>query len=113
MERRVPVAILTDAILFMAGIDKELLAKACLLASDLLLVRTNGDRRRKAGKATYGNFQQAELSGEVQRGIAVVVKIGALETAWVVLDDALQQYEIPQLDRSANSNGNVNCHFEH
>ena len=40
-------------------------------------------------KATYGNFQQAELSGEVQRGIAVVVEIGVLETAWVVLDDAL------------------------
>lgn len=66
----------------------------------------------EGGKAAYGDFQQAELSGEVQRGIAIVVEIGVLETAWVVLDDALEQYEIVQLDRSANSNGNVNCHFE-
>lgn len=64
------------------------------------------------GKATYGNFQQAELSGEVQSGIAIVVEIGGLEFVWVVLDNALEQYEILQLDRSANSNGNVNCHFE-
>ena len=48
----------------------------------------------EGGKATYGNLQQAELSGEVQRGIAIVVIIGILNTAWVVLDDALEQYEI-------------------
>ena len=68
--------------------------------------------REEGRKAAYGNFQQAELSGEVQRGIAIVVEVGVLETAWVVLGDALEQYEIVQLDRSANSNGNVDCHFE-
>lgn len=77
-ERGVPVGVAGDAISVMAGVDEEL-----------------DDR------------VQAELGGQVEGSVAFVVEVRVLEARGVVLDDALHEDEVVQVDGSAEADADV------
>ena len=57
---------------------------------------------------TYSYIEQTQLCGEVERGVAIVRKIGILEAFGVVLDDAFEEAQVLEVDRPANASRNVN-----
>ena len=59
---------------------------------------------------TYRNSQVAEFCGQVQRRVGVAGQIGALQTAGIVLDDALGEGEVIEVDRTPEADSRVN-HF--
>ena len=64
-----------------------------------LCIRTN---------STHGYVQEAQLRGEVERGVALVCEVWVLEVLGVVLDDALEEGEVLETDGSADADGDVN-----
>ena len=58
--------------------------------------------------STYGYVQQAQLRGEVERGVALVCEIWVLQALGVVLDDAFEEGEVLETDGSADADGDVN-----
>ena len=56
----------------------------------------------------HGYMHQAQLRGQVQRGVTVVGKVGVLEALRVVLDDAFEEGEVFEVDGSADTDGDVN-----
>lgn len=77
-ERRVPVGVAGDAILVVAGINEE-----------------------------CDDFVEAERGGQVQAGVGFVVEVGVVEARGVVLDDALDEDEVVQVDGSAEADADV------
>ncbi len=57
---------------------------------------------------TYDNGKKAQLCGHVQGGVALVRKIWVLQDLAVVLDDALDQEEIVEVNGSLEADGGVN-----
>ena len=67
-----------------------------------------GRGRGQGGKiGTYSDFEQAELGGEMKGGVAIVTEVGALQALGIVLDDALHEGEVVEVDGSAEAGGDV------
>lgn len=58
--------------------------------------------------STHGYVQEAQLRGEVERGVALVCEVRVLEVLGVVLDDAFEEGEVLEADGSADADGDVN-----
>ena len=58
--------------------------------------------------STHGYVQEAQLRGEVERGVALVCEIWVLQALGVVLDDAFEEGEVLETDGSADAYGDVN-----
>lgn len=59
------------------------------------------------GGDTYGDLEQAELGGEMKGGVAMVAEVGALQALGVVLDNALDEGEVVEVEGSAEAGGDV------
>ena len=58
--------------------------------------------------STHGYVQQAQLRGEVERGVALVREIWVLQALGVVLDDAFEESEVLETNGSADADRDVN-----
>ncbi len=70
-------------------------------------VTCRGKGGEGVGVDTYGDLEQAELGGEVKRGVAIIAEVGVLQALGVVLDDALDEGEVVEVDGSAEAGGDV------
>ena len=62
----------------------------------------------------FSDVMQAQFRCQVQGGIAIVCKVWALEVVGIVLDDALKQGEVLEVDGTPDTRGGVNpdiCEF--
>jgi len=67
----------------------------------------DGDGGEGGGGDAYGNLEQAELGGEMERGVAIVAKVWVLHALGVVFNDALHEGEVVEVDGSAEAGGDV------
>lgn len=58
-------------------------------------------------RSTHSDFQASEPCGEVERSVALVCEIWVLEVAGVILDDALDEREVVQVDGTAEAERGV------
>jgi hypothetical protein len=65
-------------------------------------------RRQKQGReGTHSDVQAVELSGKVEGCVAFIGKVGVLKVAGVVLDDALDEGEVVEVDGAAEADRDV------
>ena len=135
-ERGVPVGILADALVFVAGVYEEFLespvprcggpivstvfrAHHTRTHTHTLSLSLSFEQRdaRERGEnvglcirtdSTHGYVQEAQLRGEVERGVALVCEVWVLQVLGVVLDDAFEEGEVLKTDGSADADGDVN-----
>lgn len=113
VQRGGPVGVLADAVVFVAGVDEEFLEKAQALSRGTeSLKRGIGEEKGVGGNKSgagnrYGDLEQAELGGEMKRGVAIVAEVWVLQALGVVLDDALDEGKVVEVDGSAEAGGDV------
>ena len=77
MQWRVPVAILADAVILVAGFYEEFLVCNGLSAFPAVSIEKRRDGKCGLGH-TDSDFEQAQLGGQMEGCVAVVVEIGVL-----------------------------------
>lgn len=65
-------------------------------------------RVERVSDTTYSNLGEAILCRQMQRRVALILKVGVPEVIWVITHDALDEREVVQENGAAETPRNIN-----